>query len=113
MRKLPNEQGWTDVASLPGPINTQQNQPTCKAHGARAATRRDFILVNDFAVLAITRCHTDTQAAFDVHSPKAVQMSPKDFSPTVFYFEEAKKLRLAEARDEVHTTHRHGEATQR
>ena len=79
MRKLINEQGWTDVASLPAPISTQRNQPTYKAHGARAATRRDFILANDLAVLAITSCNTDTQAAFDVHSPIAVQMSPKEF----------------------------------
>ena len=84
MRKLINEQGWNDVASLPAPINTQQNQPTCKAHGVRAATRRDFILANNLAVLAITSCNTNTQAAFDAHSPTAVQMSPKDFSPTVF-----------------------------
>ena len=60
MRKLINEQGWADVTSLPAPINTQQNQPTCKAHGARAATRRDFILANDLACLppqAVTLKH--------------------------------------------------------
>ena len=84
MRKLLNEQGWTDVASLPAPITTQRNQPTCKAHGASAATRRDYIQANDLAVIAITSCNSDAQAGFDVHSPIAVQMSPKDFSPTVF-----------------------------
>ena len=35
-------------------------------------------------MLAITSCNTDTQAAIDVHSPITIQMSPKDFSPTVF-----------------------------
>ena len=92
MRKITNDQGWTDVASVPAPINTQQNQSTCKAHGVRAATRRDFILANDLAVPAITSCITDTQAAFDVHSSTAVQMSPKDFSPTVFTLKKPKSF---------------------
>ena len=31
-----------DVASLPAPINTQQNEPTCKAHGTRARHEERF-----------------------------------------------------------------------
>ena len=41
-------------------------------------------MANDLAVLTITSCNTDAQAAFDVHSPVAIHMSPKDLPPTVF-----------------------------
>ena len=90
-------------------INSQQSQPTCTAHGAKKATRTNFVPANEQAVLAITSCGVDTQASFDVHSPIAIQMCPRNFSPTVFV---AKELRLAEAQTVVHTAHRRGEAEQ-
>ena len=43
-----------------------------------------FVLANDLATIAITRCSVDTQAPFDVHSPIVIQVCPRDFSPTVF-----------------------------
>ena len=39
MRKFITQRGWTDVAILPAPINTQQHQPTCTAHGAKKTTK--------------------------------------------------------------------------
>ena len=77
MRRLITQLGWTDVASLLAPINNQQ-------YVAKKATRRDFVQAYDLAVIAITSCSVDTQATFDVHSPIAIQMCPRDFSPTVF-----------------------------
>ena len=73
MRKLITQRGWIDVAGLPAPINSQQYQPTCIAHGT-----------NDLAVMATTSCSVDTQASFDVHRPVAIQLCPRNFSPTVF-----------------------------
>ena len=83
MRKLLTQQGWTDVASFPAPINSQQFQPTCTGYGAKKATRRDFVLANDVAVLAITSCSVNTQVSFDVHSPITIQVCARNFSPTV------------------------------
>ena len=67
----------------------QHQSTTSKAspraqHGAKKATRRDFVLANDLAVLAIISCSVDTKACFDVHSPVVIQLCRRDFSPTVF-----------------------------
>ena len=57
-----------DVGNQAGKFGNKKDDFTCPAHGAKAPTRRDYVLANPEAFGLITNFSVDHDAGFDVHS---------------------------------------------
>ena len=57
-----------DVGSQVEKFGNKKDDYTCLAHGAKAPTRRDYVLANPEAFGLITNFSVNHEAGFDVHS---------------------------------------------
>lgn len=66
---MTQEEGWTDVGAQAYVWGGQTKQTTCKVNRTAEATRRDFMLANEFLLPSIEAFRVHASDEFPTHSP--------------------------------------------
>ena len=69
------QHGWTDAGATQHICPQGVCMPTCRVSGVTQATRRDYVLVNEYLLPAVVECKVCYDDTFPTHSPVSVAIA--------------------------------------